>query len=285
MAKIAYLGTGLLGGALAEAAAGRGDEVSAWNRTASKARDLERFGIRAAATPADAVRGAERVHLVLKDDAAVEEVIAAARPGLLPDAVVLDHTTALPSTTAERAKRLRAEGVAYLHCPVFIGPAAARQAQGIVLVAGPKALYDRVAAGLAPMASKVLYVGERDDLAALDKLFGNAVIVGLVGIVADVFAIAREGGVEPAAALELLKGLDLNAMLSRRGSAMAKGDDTTSFELTMARKDVGLMIDSAGGRPLAVLPSMAARMDALIAQGEGAADVCVIGIERGGKPA
>lgn len=285
MASIAFLGTGLLGGALAEAAAGRGDSVTAWNRTADKARALERFGVKAAATPAEAVRGASRVHLVLKDDAAVEEVVAAAKPGLSPDAVVLDHTTALPSTTAERAKRLRAEGVAYLHCPVFIGPAAARQAQGIVLVAGPKALYDRVAAGLAPMASKVLYVGERDDLAALDKLFGNAVIIGLVGILADVLAVAREGGVEPADAIELLKGLDLNNMLARRGTAMAKGDATPSFELAMARKDVGLMIDSAGGRPLAVLPSMASRMDALIAQGEGAADVCVMGIERGGKPA
>lgn len=285
MANVAFLGTGLLGSALAEAAAGRGDSVVAWNRTADKARALERFGVRAAATPAEAVRGASRVHLVLKDDAAVEEVVAAAKPGLSPDAVVLDHTTALPSTTAARAKRLRAEGVAYMHCPVFIGPAAARQAQGIVLVAGPKALYDRVAAGLAPMATKVLYVGERDDLAALDKLFGNAVIIGLVGILADVLAVAREGGVDPADAIELLKGLDLNNMLARRGTAMAKGDATPSFELAMARKDVGLMIDSAGGRPLAVLPSMAARMDALIAQGEGAADCCVMGIERGGKPA
>src|SRR6476661_2441678 len=118
MTHIAFLGTGLLGGALAEAAAKRGETITAWNRTADKARALDAFGIRAAATPADAVRGAERVHLVLKDDAVVDEVIAALRPGLGADTIIVDHTTTQPALTAERARRLNGEGVRYLHCPV-----------------------------------------------------------------------------------------------------------------------------------------------------------------------
>ncbi|WP_245213717.1 NAD(P)-binding domain-containing protein [Rhodoferax sp. AJA081-3] len=124
MANIAFLGTGLLGGALAEAAAQRGDTVTAWNRSADKVAALAPFGIKAAATAADAVRGATRVHLVLKDDAVVDAVVAAALPGLAPDAIVLDHTTTLPALTAARAARLAAQGVNYLHCPVFMGPAA-----------------------------------------------------------------------------------------------------------------------------------------------------------------
>ncbi len=84
MANIAFLGTGLLGSALAEAAAKRGDTVSVWNRTPAKAEALAQFGIRAAATPAEAVQGASRVHLVLKDDAVVNEVIAAVGSGLTP---------------------------------------------------------------------------------------------------------------------------------------------------------------------------------------------------------
>src|SRR3954466_301289 len=110
MAHIAFLGTGLLGGALAEAAAKRGDPIVAWNRTPDKARALEQFGVRAAATPADAVRGASRVHLILKDDAVVEEVIAAAKPGLDAKTIIVDHTTTQPKLTAERAKRLNADG-------------------------------------------------------------------------------------------------------------------------------------------------------------------------------
>ena len=144
MTHIAFLGTGLLGSGLAEAAAKRGDHVTVWNRTASKARALEQFGIRVAATPADAVRGAERVHLVVKDDAVVEDVIAALRPGLDANAIIIDHTTTQPALTAARATRLNAEGVRYLHCPVFIGPAAARVGQGIILASGPQTLFDAV---------------------------------------------------------------------------------------------------------------------------------------------
>ncbi|MEO7108281.1 MAG: NAD(P)-binding domain-containing protein, partial [Rhodoferax sp.] len=74
MAHIAFLGTGLLGGAFAEAAAKRGDTVTAWNRSADKVAALASFGVKAASTPADAVRGAARVHIVLKDDAVVDAV-------------------------------------------------------------------------------------------------------------------------------------------------------------------------------------------------------------------
>ena len=138
MANITFLGTGLLGSAFAEAAAKRGDTVSAWNRSPDKLQALIPFGIKAAATPADAVRGATRVHLILKDDAAIEAVIAAARPGLAADTILIDHSTTLPRLTAERAARLQAEGLHYLHCPVFMGPAAVRKAQGSMLAAGPK---------------------------------------------------------------------------------------------------------------------------------------------------
>jgi 3-hydroxyisobutyrate dehydrogenase-like beta-hydroxyacid dehydrogenase len=62
----------------------------------------------------------------------VDAVIAAALPGLAPHAIVLDHTTTLPALTAARAARLAVQGVHYLHCPVFMGPAAARKAQGFV---------------------------------------------------------------------------------------------------------------------------------------------------------
>jgi 3-hydroxyisobutyrate dehydrogenase len=277
MAHIAFLGTGLLGSALAEAAVKRGDQVTVWNRTADKARALEQFGIRAAASPADAVRGAERVHLVLKDDPVVDEIIAALRPGLDPNAVIVDHTTNQPRLTAERSKRLNAEGVRYIHCPVFIGPAAARAGQGIILASGPRALFDAVKDALSRMAPRVEYLGERPDLAAVYKLCGNAIIIGLSGVVADVFAIAGGSGVAPEDALRLLDFFNPAAIITGRGRNMAKRNFAPSFELAMARKDVRLMMESANGTPLITLPAIAARMDALIAEGLGGSDLGVLG--------
>ena len=279
MAHITFLGTGLLGSALAEAAAQRGDTVTVWNRSPDKALALTRFGAKTAATPAEAVRGAARIHLVLKDDAVVEELIAAARPALAADSILIDHSTTLPQLTARRAERLRAEGIHYLHCPVFMGPAAARNAQGSMLVAGPEALFDRVQPELARMTGRLEYLGERPDLASVNKLLGNTMLIGSWAVIADVLTLAKAGGVDAADAIKLLGLLDMNTVVSLRGGNMAKGNFAPSFELDMARKDVGLMLEIAGDRPLAVLPSIAARMDQLIAAGHGTEDASVLGID------
>jgi 3-hydroxyisobutyrate dehydrogenase-like beta-hydroxyacid dehydrogenase len=239
MTRIAYLGTGLLGSGFVEAACGRGDQVTVWNRTRAKADALTAFGAVVADSPADAVRGADRVHLVLRDDAVVEEVIAAMRPGLSSDTIVVDHTTTRPDLTAERLTRLQSEGVRYLHAPVFIGPAAARQAQGLILVSGPEAQFETVRPALEQQAASVHYWGERPDLSAVYKLVGNAI-------------------------------------LQNRGRNMSQGKFDPSFELVMARKDIRLMVETADGRPLAALPGIGERMDAVIAQGFGDRDFGVI---------
>jgi len=277
MTNIAFLGTGLLGGALAEAAAKRGEHVTVWNRTIDKARALEAFGARVAASPADAVRGASEVHLVLKDDAVVEDVIAAARPGLEPNAVVVDHTTTQPALTARRARRLNEEGVRYLHCPVFIGPAAARLGKGTILSAGPRELFDEVQEALSRMAARVEYLGERPDLAAVLKLCGNAFIIGITALLADVYTVAAASDVAAEEALKVVGLFDPSATITGRGRTMAAGDYTPSFELAMARKDVRLMMETTGDVPLAALPAIAARMDELLAEGHAEEDFSVIG--------
>ena len=279
MSDIAFLGAGLLSGALAEAAAKRGDTVTAWNRSPDKVRALGQFGVVAAATPAAAVRGARRIHLVLKDDDVVEEVLAAARGELSPDALIIDHTTTLPTRTAARAERLKGEGVKYLHCPVFMGPPAARNAQGTMMVAGPRLLFEAVKSDLSKMTGRLEYLGQRTDLAAVNKLFGNAMIIGVSAVMADVLTMAQASNVSPEDAIKLLGLIDLNAIVAGRGMNMAKGNFTPSFELTMARKDIGLMLETAGDRPMAALPSVAARMDQLIAAGHGAKDSSVLGID------
>ena len=276
MTQIAFLGTGLLGAAFVEAARRRGDEVTVWNRTVEKARALEKVGARVAATPADAVRGANRVHLVLTDDAVVEHVIAELRPGLSPDTIIVDHSTTQPALTAKRAKRLNDEGVRYLHCPVFIGPAAAREQKGTILVAGPRPLFDAVHSDLARMAARVEYFGERPDLAAVYKLLGNAFVVGINALVADVFAIGAGADVSSADALKILDFFNPSGIITARGKMMLEKDYTPSWELTMARKDVRLMMETADDHPLAALDGIAKRMDALIAAGRGGDDLAVI---------
>ncbi len=280
MTAIAYLGTGLLGSAFVEAALGRGDSVTVWNRTAAKAAALVAFGAKHATTPAEAVRGAERIHLVLTDDAVVNEVIAQFASAMAPNAIIVDHSTTQPALTVERAARLAKAGVRYLHAPVFIGPSMARQAQGSIMVSGPQALFEAVKPALEQQAAKVVYFGEQPDLAAIYKLCGNGLLIGVAGAVADMFGIAKGAGLGATDAAKIFEFFNFNMVVGGRGNAMAAGKfSPASFELTMARKDVRLMLETAGAIPMSVLPGVAERMDALIAAGHGADDLAVIARE------
>src|SRR5687767_2061986 len=78
--NIVFLGTGLIGGGLAEAAVRRGERVVVWNRSLEKTRPLEALGARVMRSPAEAVVGAARVHIALTDDTAVDSVLAAIAP-------------------------------------------------------------------------------------------------------------------------------------------------------------------------------------------------------------
>jgi 3-hydroxyisobutyrate dehydrogenase-like beta-hydroxyacid dehydrogenase len=160
-----------------------------------------------------------------------------------------------------------------------MGPPAARNAQGSMMVAGPRALFESVKAELAKMTGRLEYMGERTDLAAVNKLFGNAMIIGITAMTADILTMAQASSVAAEDAIKLLGLLDLNAMVAGRGANMARGNFAASFELAMARKDVRLMLETAGDRPMAALPAVAARMDQLIAAGHGAKDVSVMAID------
>jgi 3-hydroxyisobutyrate dehydrogenase-like beta-hydroxyacid dehydrogenase len=282
MSNIAFLGTGLMGAALAEAAAKRGDRVSVWNRTASRAKALEVFGVRAAATVPDAIAGAERVHVIVADDAAVDSVVEAAGDALR-SVLVVDHSTTFPPSTAERAKRLADRGIAFMHAPVFMTPKMCREAGGVMLASGPAATFARAEPALRPMTGRLEYLGERPDVAAANKLFGNAMIFAICGGLADVYAMASSLGIDPVDAHALFGKFNPTGVLTHRGAAMAHGDFTATFELTMARKDARLMIDSAQGKELGVLPAIARRMDDLIARGFGSDDVGVLAVDAVGK--
>ncbi|MEO7041326.1 MAG: NAD(P)-dependent oxidoreductase [Gemmatimonadaceae bacterium] len=279
---IAFLGTGLMGSGFVSAMIARGQSVTVWNRTVSRTTDLAAQGARVAATPVDAVRGASRVHLALFDDEAVDDVLDQLLPGLEAGAVILDHSTTAVQTTAARAKRLEQRGVKFLHAPVFMGPANARSATGSMLVAGPKEIFDVVRVHLEAMTGKVRFLGERADLAAGYKLFGNMFLMFVVAGMADVITFAREIGIEPLDALTVFEDFNPVTQISVRGQRMAlKEFSPAAFELSAARKDLRLMIGSAAaaGGTLHFVPPIAQRFDAIIAAGYGNDDLAAVAAE------
>ncbi len=275
---IAFLGMGLLGSNFVRALRSRGEDVRVWNRTRSKADALATLGVEVESSPADAVRGAARVHVVVSDDAAVNDVLG--RAGLEKGAVVVDHTTTTPTGTAERAARLAAQGIAYLHAPVFMGPKNALESTGIMLASGDRALFDRLAPELSKMTGTLSYVGPQPERAAGLKLLGNLFLVSMVGGLVDMFALAKAMNVPSTEALALFDIFNPGASLPGRAKALLRADfGKPSWELTMARKDARLMMEEAarGDVPLVLIPALAAVMDRFIEAGHGQEDWTVIG--------
>ncbi|MFO0681722.1 MAG: NAD(P)-binding domain-containing protein [Sandaracinus sp.] len=272
---VAVLGLGLLGRGFAENLLAKGHDVRVWNRTMSRATPLAEKGATVCATPGEAVTGASRVHLVLAEDAAVDVVIAALRPALGKDAWIVDHSTNLPAGVAARFAALRAEGIRYVHAPVFMGPANSREGTGLMLLSGPPADEKALRPLLETMTGKVIYLGEAPDKAAKIKLTGNGMLVMLTAAMGDLFRMGEAAGLGTEDVLALFDQFaPTPAGMGRR--ALSAGKGPVGFELTMARKDVRLMIETAGENRLVVLPAIAAEMDRAIAAGHGAEDFTVL---------
>jgi 3-hydroxyisobutyrate dehydrogenase-like beta-hydroxyacid dehydrogenase len=273
---VAFYGAGMLGSGFVKSLCRQGYDVRVWNRTFDKAKALEAVGARAFADAAEAARGAEIVHLCLRDESAVDATLTAALPGIAKSAPIVDHTTVDIASVAPRAERLRDAGYAFLHAPVFMGPPQAEAAQGVMLASGPQSVFDMVQEHLATMTGKVKYLGERVDLAAIYKLMGNAMILAVVGGLADVYTIAQAQGLSLVQAYELFSFYSVEGQITGRGRRMADGEYSPLWTLEMADKDARLMQAAAKGAPLPVVDAVEAAMHERIARKLGDRDLGVL---------
>lgn len=276
----AFLGMGLLGANFVRAMIKKGDQVQVWNRTASKATALEAEGAKAFADVADAVKGAGIIHLTLKDDASVDEVLAMAVPGLQAGAVIIDHTTTSADGAIQRTASWKGKGFTYLHAPVFMGPQNALEGTGYMMVSGDQSVINKLNPELASMTGKLINLGPEEGKAAGMKLVGNLFLVTFTAGLADTLTLAKALHIPVSDIASLFDSWNPGAMLPARLKRMSGGTyNQPSWELNMARKDTGLFLEAAAkaGTHLAVVPAIAAEMDRWIARGHGNDDWTVIG--------
>lgn len=277
---IAFLGMGLLGSNFVKALLKKGEQVNVWNRTASRASALESFGAKAFPQVADAVKNVTRIHITLKDDASVNEVLQQALPGLAPGAVIIDHTTTSQEGAVTRTREWSSRGFTYIHVPVFMGPANALDSTGFMLMSGDQSLLTAWEPALSAMTGKVINFGTETGRAAAVKLVGNNFLVAFTAGIADTLGLAKALSVPLSDLNTLFDSWNPGAMLPARLKRMTSGNySQPSWELNMARKDTQLFLNAAAsaGVPLVVIPAIAAEMDRWIAKGHGQEDWVVIG--------
>ena len=276
---IAFLGTGLLGANFTRALLKKGEKVNVWNRTPDKAKSLEAFGARAFEQLTEAVSGANRIHLTLSDDQAVDDVLEKAAGGFDAGVIIIDHTTTSSPGAARRSAYWEKKGFTYIHAPVFMGPPNALEGTGIMLVSGDQRVVKMLEPELSRMTGKLWNLGEQPEKAASIKLLGNLFHICLTGGIADMLTLADSLNISPGDITSLLEALNPGVVAQGRIKKITSNTfDQPSWELSMARKDARLMIEQTDTthNTLMVIPAVAKKMDAWLEKGHAKDDWTII---------
>jgi 3-hydroxyisobutyrate dehydrogenase-like beta-hydroxyacid dehydrogenase len=242
--RVAFLGLGIMGRAMASNLAKAGHEVSVWNRTPG--REVE--GARSAASPAEAARGAEVVWMCVSDTQAVESVLFGAQgvdQSLAPGITIVDSSTISPSATRQFAERVRAQGAQYVDAPVTGSKAGAEAGTLIFIVGGEESAIENLKPLFAAMGKKFFRMGETGKGQAA-KLVMNLQIALIYEGFAEALTLAAKLGVDADLLLPLIEASMVHSgVVEYKAPFVMKRDFSPNFPLRLMYKDLRLALDAA----------------------------------------
>lgn len=274
-ATVGMIGLGLMGTAMTERLLEHGYRVVVWNRTRDKAEPLLARGAVWSDNP---LAEANRVIISLYSSDVVADVLDQLAGGLAPDQLLLDTTTGEPEAGIALAGRLAERRVRYLDAPISGSSEQTRRGEATVMVGG--AIEDYAACGdLWPILGRAVFHVGPNGAAARMKLVSNLVLGLNRAALAEGLAYARAIGVDPRAALDVLKGsMAYSRVMDVKGEKLLTGDYSVQARLSQHLKDVRLILESAAerGQPLPLSETHRGLLEEAEARGWGALDNCVI---------
>lgn len=277
MTELAWLGTGTMGLPMARNVIKAGGfSLRAWNRSPERAQPLAQEGATVCGEVAEAARGAALLVTMLSDGDAVHEVAAQALPELADGAIWIQMSTIGIQASDRCAELAAAAGVTLVDAPVLGTRDPAEQAKLVILASGPQDTRDQVMPVFDALGSRTLWVGDAGAGSRV-KVVVNGWVVGVVGVLAEVIALAEGLDVDPSLFFEAVKGGPLDLPYAQlKGKAMMEHDFTdVSFRLALARKDGDLLLAAADeiGLQVPVMDAIVARMRKVQAEGQGDEDM------------
>ncbi|MEO8470074.1 MAG: NAD(P)-dependent oxidoreductase [Chloroflexota bacterium] len=246
--RVGFVGLGTMGGAMAANVARAGFEVSAWNRTAGRAADLEELGVRLEASPA-AVAAVSKIVVTIVSDTPDVEVVLFGQDGVASGAatgtLIVDMSTISPSATREFAARLASGGVAMLDAPVSGGSEGAKKGTLTIFVGGEAADLDRARPVLEAMGTTITLVGPVGSGQAV-KAVNQVILAGTYLGVAEGIVLAIKAGLDVEQVVGALSGGAAQSwVLANRSGRMLENDYPLGFKVALHRKDLGIALQLA----------------------------------------
>jgi 3-hydroxyisobutyrate dehydrogenase-like beta-hydroxyacid dehydrogenase len=247
--RIGLLGLGLMGTAICERLIAHGYDVHVWNRTRAKAEPLIAIGAHWSDNP---LAACERVIISLYSSDVVAEVIEQLQSGLRPGSILIDTTTGDAEACVAMANRLAAQGVMYLDAPISGSSDQTRKGEATVMASGEPTAIEACADLWPVLGQRVFTVGASGSAARI-KLISNLVL-GLNRVaLAEGLAFAEAIGVDPGAALEVLKAsAAYSRVMDVKGRKMLDADFKPQAKLSQHLKDVRLILRAASATGLAL---------------------------------
>ena len=249
MARVAFLGLGVMGGPMAGHLAAKGHAVTVWNRTASKAEawTAQHKG-KSAATAAEAARGAEFVMACVGNDDDLRSVCLGqqgAFAGMASGAVFVDHTTVSAQVTRELAAIAAEQGKGFVDAPVSGGQAGAQNGQLSIMCGGDPASYAAAEPVMAAYAKICRHLGP-SGAGQLAKMMNQICIAGLVQGLAEALAFGEKAGLDGAAVVEVIaQGAAGSWQMVNRHKTMLADQFDFGFAVDWMRKDLKICLETA----------------------------------------
>ena len=249
MAKVAFLGLGVMGFPMAGHLATAGHEVTVYNRSPAKAGLwVERHGGRAAATPREAVEGAEFVMACVGTNDDLRSVCLGADgafAGMTAGTVFVDHTTVSARVTRELAEIAEGSGIGYVDGPVSGGQAGAENGQLSVMCGGTQEDFDR-AAPVIDAYAKICRLMGPVGAGQTTKMCNQIAIAGLVQALSESLRFAEASGLDIEKVVEVIsQGAAGSWQMANRHKTMAAGEFEHGFAVDWMRKDLGICLDAS----------------------------------------
>ncbi len=243
MAKLAFIGLGVMGFPMAgHLAAKGGHQVTVYNRTRSKADAwAAKFGGKASATPAEAAKGADIVFSCVGDDPDLREIMLGkdgAFQGAAKGTIFVDHTTASAKIARELAAEAAKRGLQFLDAPVSGGQAGAENGALTVMVGGDAAAFEKAKPVIAHFAKAVTLMGG-SGAGQLTKMVNQICIAGLVQGLSEGINFAMKAGLDAKLVLDVIsKGAAQSWQMENRGKTMVEDKFDFGFAVDWMRKDL-----------------------------------------------
>ncbi|GII85200.1 dehydrogenase [Sphaerisporangium siamense] len=279
MMRVAVLGIGHMGRAIALRLLGQGHQVTVWNRTPGKAADVVRAGAAEASSPLGAALGADAALMSLSDDAAVLAVMRGLieLEGDRDSPVIVDTSTVAPDTS--RSLRDVAPRRRFVAAPVLGAPGAVEDGTASGLLGGERRLAETLEPVWASLFATHWYCGADPGNATTVKLLSNYQMMAGIAVAAEALAAAEGAGLDPRLLREVFFPLPTIApALRNRLGRMLDGDHDGWFTTRLGAKDVRLLAETAEslGVVLPIARLVERRYEEAAAQGHGDDDITAV---------